>query len=383
MFNKFVDFVHELYDTKEFIPLHEPRFFGNEKKYLEDCIDSTFVSSVGKYVDKFELDLAQFTGAKRAVAVVNGTSALHTALVISGVLAGDEVITQPLTFVATCNAISYTGAKPVFVDVSMETLGLSPDSLQYFLENHTEQIKGECVNKQTGKIVRACVPMHSFGFPCEIDRIVELCKTRNIKVIEDAAESLGSYTKDTHTGLKGDIGVLSFNGNKTITSGGGGAIICNNDEIADKAKHITTTAKVPHRWKFEHDQVAFNYRMPNINAALACAQLESLPQILKSKRLLAEQYIRFFSDNSEVKFIEERKGTTTNYWLNTVLLEDINARDNFLTQTNDKGVMTRPSWELMSDLEIYSDCFSLETPLARELSQRLVNIPSSARWKDL
>lgn len=383
MYNQFVEFAQEIFSTKEFIPLHEPRFFGNEKKYLEDCIDSTFVSSVGKYVDRFELDLAQYTGAKRAVAVVNGTSALHTALVISGVCNGDEVITQPLTFVATCNAISFTGAKPIFVDVSSETMGMSPDSLLDFLENHTEQKNGKCLNKLTGNVVSACVPMHSFGFPCEIEKIVEICRERNIKVIEDAAESLGSYTNDVHTGLQGDVGVLSFNGNKTITSGGGGAMICNSDELADRAKHLTTTAKVSHKWKFEHDQIGFNYRMPNINAALACAQLESLPKLLKSKRTLGELYKSFFKEYDDISFIAEREGTKANYWLNVILLKNKKARDNFLNHTNEAGVMTRPSWELMSDLKIYSDCFSLATPMAKKLSQRLVNIPSSARWTDL
>ncbi|HHD79685.1 MAG TPA: LegC family aminotransferase, partial [Epsilonproteobacteria bacterium] len=288
MFQDTVDFIQKTFKTKEFIPLHEPRFLGNEKKYLNECIDSTFVSSVGKYVDRFEEIIAEYTGAKYAIATSNGTSALHISLLLSGIEAGDEVITQPLTFIATCNAIDYCNAKPIFLDVDKDTMGLSPKALEVFLQANTTQKDGECINNTTGKVIRACVPMHTFGHACKIDEIAQICVAHNIALVEDAAESLGSYYKGKHTGTFGQMAAISFNGNKIITSGGGGCIITDDEALAKKAKHITTTAKVPHKWEYTHDMIAYNYRMPNLNAALLVAQLENLDMFLENKRELAQ-----------------------------------------------------------------------------------------------
>ena len=377
MFDHIIRYIQNLYQTEKFIPLHEPRFTGNEKKYLENCIDSTFVSSVGEYVDRFEQDIAEYTGAKYAVATVNGTSALHIALKLAEVEPGDEVITQALTFVATCNAITYSGAHPLLLDVDKITLGLSPEKLEDFLHTNTENRAGECFNKNSGRRIKAVVPMHTFGLPVEIDRITEICTKFGLELVEDAAESLGSYYKDEHTGLQGLFGVLSFNGNKIITTGGGGMIITNDEILAKKAKHLTTTAKRPHSWEFDHDMVGYNYRMPNINAALGCAQLENLPFLLDRKRDLAGQYKDFF-ENDEIKFIQEPVNTRSNYWLNTVVLKDLDHRNSFLQETNNKGVMTRPVWKLMNHLEIYKGVERGNLDNAEWLERRLVNIPSSA-----
>ena len=333
-FNEIVQFIRNIYKTDEFIPLHAPVFAGNEKKYLEECIDSTFVSSVGKFVDQFEKMVVDFTGAKKAVAVVNGTSALHAALTLVGVGHGDEVITQPLTFIATCNAISYCGAFPVFVDVDLDTMGLSPKSLRRFLEDNCEKVDGHIINKKTGNKVSACVPMHTFGHPVRIIEISKICREWNLPLIEDAAESLGSYAGDTHTGLFGKCGILSFNGNKTITTGGGGMIITNDKEFGQLAKHITTTAKIPHEWEFNHDMIGFNYRMPNINAALGCAQIEQLPYILANKREIAHKYRDFFTEIG-INFISERQGVRSNYWLNAVEFKTTSERNDFLEYTKD------------------------------------------------
>ncbi|MBI9100070.1 MAG: LegC family aminotransferase [Spirochaetaceae bacterium] len=370
-----VDFIRTLYKTDDFIPLHAPVFYGNEKKYLNDCIDSTFVSSVGKYVDLFENRIADFTGAKKAIAVVNGTSALHAALRLVGVQNGDEVITQPLTFIATCNAISYCGASPVFVDVDIDTMGLSPKSLSFFLDENCEKRHGKIINIKTGNRVSACVPMHTFGHPVRIKEIADICQTWHIPLIEDAAESLGSYAGDTHTGLFGKCGILSFNGNKTITTGAGGMIITNDEEFGNLAKHITTTAKVPHEWEFNHDMIGFNYRMPNLNAALGCAQLETLPTILETKRVIAEQYSNFFKEMG-IDFIQERASVKANYWLNAVKMESAEERNAFLQYTNSQGIMTRPIWTLMNKLNMFKDCFIGNLDNSHYLEERILNIPS-------
>jgi len=379
---KFIDFVRSVFKTEEFIPLHEPRFWGNEKKYVADCIDSTFVSSVGKYVDKIEQMVAEYTGAKYAVATVNGSAALHIALLLAGVEYDDEVITQPLTFIATANAINYCNAKPVFVDVDIDTMGLSPTKLKDFLEEFVE-IKdyGFSYNKKTGKRLKACVPMHTFGHPVKIDEIIELCNKYNIAVVEDAAESPGSKYKNKHTGIFGKLGILSFNGNKTITTGGGGMIITDDENLAKLAKHITTTGKKPHKWEYVHDIKAYNYRMPNLNAALGCAQIEQLDDFILDKRKLFEIYNQFFK-NSDIQLFKEPEHAFSNYWLQAVILENRNERDKFLEFTNSKGVMTRPIWQLLNKSEMYKNAHCTDLTNSQWLEDRVVNIPSSV-IKDL
>ncbi|MFA6138828.1 MAG: LegC family aminotransferase [Sulfurimonas sp.] len=387
-----VDFIQKTFNTKiansdceanfprnEFIPLHEPRFFGNEKKYLNECIDSTFVSSVGKFVDSFEKEFALKVGSKYAVATVNGTAALHIALILVDVKQGDEVITQPLTFIATCNAISYCGAKPVFVDVDLDTMGLSPDSLEHFLKANCEIVNNKCINKTTGKTIKACVPMHTFGHPCKIDKIKTICDAWHIELVEDAAESLGSFYKKKHTGTFGKLGAFSFNGNKIITSGGGGVIVTDDEVLAKKVKHLTTTAKVPHAYEFVHDMIGYNYRMPNLNAALLVAQLEQLDGFLENKRALADEYTEFFSKFTDIKFIKEPEDAFSNYWLQAVLLENKQQRDAFLEFTNKNGVMSRPIWRLMNELEMFVSCQTSSLKNAKYLEERVVNIPSSVR----
>jgi len=439
-----IDFIRSLYPHRETIPLHEPYFGGNEKKYVLDCIKSTFVSSVGKYVDRFEEMIRDFTGAKYAIATVNGTSALHIALKLAGVDQGDLVITQPLTFIATCNAITYCGAKPIFVDIDPETLGMSPVSLELWLSTNTiiqddscylkevhkstnlhklsqvqestnlhklsqikestnlhklsqikestnlhklSQIKG-LSNSNSSKLVKirglkkiaACVPMHTFGHPCKIDQIIEICNRYHIPVVEDAAESIGSYYKGKHTGTFGKLGILSFNGNKTITTGGGGMILTDDDELGPLAKHLTTTAKKAHPWKFEHDMIGYNYRLPNINAALGCAQMEMLPEILKNKRETAQIYQDYFQTIADIEFITEPKDCISNYWLNTILLKNIEERDAFLEQANSQKVMCRPAWILMNKLKMFSHCLKTEIPISELIESKLVNIPSSYRF---
>lgn len=380
-FTQIVSFIRDTFKQPEdFIPLHAPRFIGNEKKYLNDCIDTTFVSSVGKYVDKFEEDIAIYTGAKKAVVCVNGTNALHLALMLAGVKRNDEIITQALTFIATANAISYCGAMPVFVDVDKETLGLSPDALKIFLETQTEQKDGKCFNKATKRKISACVPMHTFGHPCRIDEIITICKQYNIEVIEDAAESLGSFYKGKHTGTFGNIGVLSFNGNKILTTGGGGMLLFNDIDLGNRAKHLTTQAKVPHPWEFIHDDIGYNYRMPNINAALGVAQLEQITGFLQAKRKLATTYSSFFSATAlaaNFSFFSEPENASSNYWLNAVMLENRNQRDEFLKYTNKNGVMTRPVWELMNRLPMFGKAQCGDLSNSEWIADRLVNIPSS------
>ncbi len=380
MFSDFITFVRSTYETNDFIPLHEPRFRGNEKKYLNECIDSTFVSSVGKFVNLFEQKVAEYTGAKYAVAVVNGTAALHIALLLAGVKPDEEVITQPLTFIATANAITYTGAKPVFVDVDKDTMGLSPEKLEEWLENNTEQKtknkKQQTVNEKTGKRIAAIVPMHTFGHPCRIDEIVEICNKYNITVIEDAAESLGSYYKGKHTGTFGKLAILSFNGNKTITTGGGGMILTNDEDLAKLAKHLTTQAKVPHKWEYAHDYIGYNYRLTNLAASLGVAQMEQLPDFIKAKRALAESYKTFF-EKQDIEFFVEPENAKSNYWLNAVLLKDRQQRDEFLEYTNNNGIMTRPAWELMNRLPMFRDCQTGDLSNTEWLADRVVNMPSS------
>ena len=432
-----IDFIRSLYPNRDFVPLHEPYFSGNEKKYLADCIDTTFVSSVGKYVDKFEEMIRYFTGAKYAIATVNGTAALHIALLLAGVKRGDLVITQPLTFIATCNAISYCGAEPVFIDIDRKTLGMSPESLEAWLLGNTVIENGVCyypprmdtnqktrissntkeekslepsrditsratnsdrgvssqspksqfvpisdlsfVNISGKKRISACVPMHTFGHPCEIDRIVEICNRYYIPVVEDSAESIGSYYKGRHTGTFGRLGILSFNGNKTITTGGGGMIITNDDTLEPLARHITTTAKKAHPWKFEHDMVGFNYRLPNVNAALGCAQMEMLPGILANKRATASLYRGFFAALNGIGYFSEPQDTVSNYWLNVVVMNNLEEREAFLKQTNENSVMTRPAWMLMTELSMYSNLLCADLSEAKYLADRLVNIPSGYR----
>jgi len=428
---KMIEIIRELYPGRQFVPLHEPYFGGNEKKYLQDCIDSTFVSSVGKYVDRFEEMISDFTGAKHAIATVNGTAALHIALLLAGVQRNDLVITQPLTFIATCNAISYCGAEPVFIDIDRQTLGLSADALEAWLsENATvkddacyytgarevhelqerskQRVDGNTKNRsglrdkqqagfssltdysRTDKSVRireidgrpkisACVPMHTFGHPCEITRIVEICRFYHIPVVEDAAESIGSYYKGRHTGTFGKLGIFSFNGNKTITTGGGGMILTDDRELGKLAKHITTTAKNPHPWEFVHDMVGYNYRLPNVNAALGCAQMEMLPQILESKRETARAYRDAIAVMDGVRFVTEPPDCLSNYWLNTVVFNSLEKKDAFLDYSNNNGVMTRPAWTLMYKLDMFRNAVRGVLPVAEELSGRLVNIPSSVR----
>lgn len=374
-----ISFIREQFNEKEaFIPLHAPVFIGNEKAYLAACIDSTFVSSVGKFVDEFEAKISAYTGAGHAVAVVNGTSGLHIALHVLEVGPGDLVLTQPLTFVATCNAIAYTGAAPIFVDVDEDTMGLSPSALKTFLETECALVNGVCQHQATGKAVKACVPMHTFGFPCRIQEIVAICEAWNIPVVEDAAESLGSSIGTQHTGTFGTLGVFSFNGNKIATAGGGGAVITKDEALAKRIKHLTTTAKQPHKWAYRHEEIGFNYRMPNVNAALAVAQLESLPQFLENKRALASQYKAFF-ENQSINFVWEQEGTRANFWLNTVLLKDAEEKEAFLEATNSQGVMTRPIWDLMNSLPQYANSIVGDLTVATDLASRVVNIPSSVR----
>jgi len=376
MFESEIKFIRSLYSKSERISLHEPKFFGNEKKYLNECIDSTFVSSVGKFVDTFESKIAKYTGSKYAVATSNGTSAIHIALLASNVSKGDEVITQPLTFVATCNAITYCGASPIFVDVDISTMGLSPESLIKFLKNNAVIKDNQCINKITGNKIKACLPMHTFGHPCKIDEIKLICQNYNIKLIEDAAESVGSFFRGKHTGTYGSIGVFSFNGNKIITGGGGGCIITDDKNLALKAKHLSTTAKVPHQWEYKHDAVGYNYRMPNINAALLVAQLENLQIFLINKRKIAHAYRDFFK-NKTYNFVEEPVNSKSNYWINTIVLNDKKHRDIFLNEACENEIQARPAWVLMNQLEMFQNCCCEDLTNAEWLQDRIVNIPSS------
>ena len=397
MYEKTIDFIKDLYGSQN-VPLSVPKFIGNEKKYFNECIDTTFVSSVGQFVDRFEKDMAAYTGAKRAVVCVSGTNALHMSLMLVGVKRDDEVLTQALTFIATCNALSYIGAHPVFLDVDRSTMGLSPDAMKEWLQKNAEvrmntrrneldkshdfayeEDEYACYNKNTGRRIKACVPMHTFGHPVRIEEIAALCKEWHIELVEDAAESIGSKYKGIHTGLFGKIGALSFNGNKTITTGGGGMMLFNDEELGAYAKHITTQAKIPHRWEFRHDHIGYNYRMPNINAALGCAQLEHLDEYIADKRATAAAYAEYFKNVDGIDFFIEPENSFSNYWLNVVILPNHDKQLEFLQETNDNGVMTRPIWELMNRLPMFEHCLHDNLENTIWFADRVVNIPSSVR----
>lgn len=376
--DQIVKFIKDYYQTNNFIPLHEPRFRGNEKKYLLNTIDSTFVSSVGVYVDRFESQMQAITVAAKAVAVVNGTASLQVALRLAGVKSGDEVLTQALTFVATANAITYNNASPVFIDVDIDTMGLSPVAVEVFLREYGELREDSCYNKLTGQRIAACMPMHTFGFPVRMDELLTICEKWCIPVVEDAAESLGSYYKESHTGTIGLLGAFSFNGNKIVTCGGGGAIVTNDEGLGKEAKYLTTTAKRQHPYEFYHDELGYNYRMPNLNAALACAQLEMLEGYLLEKRILAQAYQELFKGLG-MKFRKEMPETKANYWLMCVELNNKTERDDFLKRTNEAGVMTRPIWQLMYRLPMYQHCQRDAQTNAEFLEERIVNLPSSVK----
>lgn len=383
---KKLDIEHLITAIKSVIPevktpvgLHEPLFNGNEWTYVKECLDTGWVSSVGRFVDRFEEELAKFTGVKKAVAVVNGTAALHICLKLVGVQPDDEVLVPALTFVATANAVAYCGAVPHFVDSEERTLGLDPYKLENYLKDISELRVGGCFNQQTGRRIRAVMPMHTFGHPVDIDPLVEVCKRFKLELVEDAAESLGSYYKGRHTGNWGRLSALSFNGNKVITTGGGGAILTNDENLGKMAKHLTTTAKVPHKWAFNHDQVGFNYRLPNINAALGCAQLEQLPRFLAKKRNLVRKYLEAFKEIKSIRFFTEPDFAKSNYWLNVLLLNEefADQRDAILEETNMQGLMTRPAWTLMHRLPMYSQCPRMDLSVSEDIEKRLINIPSS------
>lgn len=376
MFDSLIKFVREQYCTNDFIPLHAPTFSGHERDYVVETIESTFVSSVGAFVDRFERDMAAYTGSPRAIATVNGTAALHAALLLAGVKPGELVVTQPLTFVATCNAIAYCGAEPVFIDVDRHTLGLSPKALEEWLDEHARlDSDGLCRLKEGDKVLRACLPMHTFGHPVELEHLLAVCARWGLVLVEDAAESLGSLYKGRHTGTFGRLGALSFNGNKIITSGGGGMILA-DEELGTHAKHLTTTAKQPHPYEYVHDELGYNYRLPNLNAALGCAQLEQLEGFVASKRALAALYAQVL-EGSELQFFREPEGCRSNYWLNAVICESRARRDALLKATNDSGVMTRPIWQLMNHLPLYARCLRGDLTNAEWLEARVVNLPSS------
>ena len=377
-YTEIIDYIKNQFPNKNFIPLHEPNFSGREKEYVLDTIESTFVSSVGTYVDKFEIMIAELSKTQKAVAVVNGTSALQVALRLSGVASGDEVLTQALTFIATINAIIYNGASPVFLDVDLDTMGLSPNAVKAFLEEFGEIRDGVCYNKKTNRKIAACMPMHTFGFPVHLDELITICNIWKIPVVEDAAESIGSEYKGKPTGSFGKLGVFSFNGNKIVTSGGGGAIVTNDLELGMTAKHLTTTAKVPHPYEYVHDEIGYNFRMPNLNAALACAQMEQLDLFIQNKRSLALEYNTFFKTKG-INFRTELPNTKVNYWLMCLQLDNKKQRDNFLKETNDNKVMTRPIWQLIFKSPIYASFQRDSQKNALYLEDRIVNIPSSVR----
>ena len=377
MFESFLRFVRELYQTNSFIPLHEPTFKGNEKKYLDEVIDSTYVSSVGESVIELEQKISEYVGIEYAVAVVNCTSALHLSLVLSNVEQGTEVLTQSLNFIAGCNAISYCKAHPVFLDIDKKTLSLSPVALESFLHENSEiRDDGFCWNKTTQNRISACLPMNTYGFPCQSEQLNEICKKFNISLIEDSAESLGSFSNGKHTGFNSTLSTLSFNGNKIITTGGGGMILTDSKDIYDKAKHLSTTAKINHAWHFIHDEIGYNYRMPNLNAALGLAQFERISEMLDSKREIAKAYHAWGAEN-EVLFVKEPEGAKANYWLNCMIMEDLDQRNKFLTFTKNNDVMTRPSWKPMHQLDLYKDCHKSNLKNTEWIHERLINLPST------
>lgn len=374
--SSFVQTVKKQYN-QDFVPLHEPTFNEKELEYVTDCVKTGWVSSVGAYVTRFEEDLAKMVGVKRAVAVVNGTAALHIALKVVGVQPNEEVLMPALTFIATANAISYAGAVPHFVDVSESTLGLDPLKLDSYLAKIAVKENGVLINKETGRVIRAVVPMHTFGHPVELDELITVCEKYNLTLVEDAAESLGSYYKGKHTGSFGKVNAMSFNGNKIATTGGGGAILTDDEALADYAKHLTTTAKVPHKWEYVHDEIGYNYRMPNINAALGCAQLEKVNEFVESKRQLTTFYKKLVQELPGVHLFEEPRDTKSNYWLQTLLLDASIERDEVLAYLNDNGVMSRPIWQPMHYLEMYKDCPRGDLAVVENLNKRIVNVPST------
>ena len=372
-----INFIRETYQTNEFVPLHAPQFSGNEQAYVADTITSTFVSSVGKYVNEFEASIESFTNCSKAIATSSGTSALHTALYMAGVNKNDLVLTQALTFVATCNSLHHMGAAPIFIDTSPRSLGLCPIATEAYLSQHAYiNEQGICTHKQTKQTIRALLPMHTFGHPVELDELKDICKRWNLCLVEDAAESLGSYYKGQHTGTVGDFAALSFNGNKIITTGGGGMLLANSEAAGNRAKHLTTTAKVPHPYEFYHDEAGFNYRMPNLNAALGCAQLESLPRFLTQKRALAVHYQQFFS-GSDLQFVQEPDYACSNYWLNAVICPDKDSREQLLKTTNKENIMTRPVWQLMHRLPMFKNAMRGPLSHSEMIESRLINLPSS------
>ncbi len=377
MNKKLISFVRNIYQSNDFIPLHAPYFSGNEKKYVNETLDSTFVSSVGMYVKSFEKQVEDYTGTAKAITTVNGSAALHTALYMSGVKAGDLVITQALTFVATCNAIFHMGAEPIFIDVSKTSLGLCPKSTAEYLERFaTLNTEGDCIHKQTNQRIKAIVPMHTFGHPVELDELLAVCLNWNITLVEDAAESLGSFYKGKHTGTIGTFSALSFNGNKIITTGGGGMVLCKHLSDGLHTHHLTTTAKVPHPFEYYHDEPGFNYRLPNLNAALGCAQMEVLPKFIEQKRVLAEHYQTLFLD-SDYLFVSEPSYAQSNYWLNAVICPDTSTRDLILKETNEQGVMTRPVWQLMHRLPMFRNALRGNLEISEWVESHLINLPSS------
>lgn len=380
VFKYIIDFIRDLYFNEVPIPLHAPKFLGNEKKYLNECIDTTYVSYIGEFVNKFEEHIKVLAGTKYAIAIVNGTSALQITLRCIGVTAGDEVITQPLTFAATAAAIKHVNAEPVFVDIDKDTLGMSPLSLLNFLEKYAEQKNNGLYNKITKRKISAVIPVHILGHPTRIDEIVRICSIYNLPIIEDAAESIGSLYKDRHVGTFGKAGIISFNGNKTVTTGGGGMIITDDKDLAQKIKHLTTTAKVPHKWEIYHDDIGYNLRMPNINAAIGCAQMEYIDYILQNKRETANVYKNYF-DEVGIPFLTEPQYSRSNYWLNAIILNDRVERDDFLEYSNNCGVQTRPLWNLLSELLPYKDCFKVDLKNAEWIQKRVVCIPSSIRTR--
>lgn len=379
-FNSIISLIRSIYGDG-YIPLHRPVFNGEEKLNLVACIDSNFVSSIGEKVCEFESKIAQFVGAKYAVATVNGTSALHLAMLVSGVKPGDEVLTQALSFVATANAIKYANASPIFLDVNPETMGMCPEILHNFLKNKATLQNGVTVNKTTGNVIRACVPMHSFGMVCHIDQIADICRDWGIELVEDAAESLGSYFGDQHTGTFGAVGVFSFNGNKIITTGGGGMLVTDDEKIANHAKHLSTTAKAPHPYEYFHDELGFNYRMPNINAALGCAQIDQLPSFLDKKAEIASLYQKLFSE-LDIEYLRPIDGTTANNWLNTVIMPNLKIKNQFLEYTNTQGIMTRPIWKTLTDLPMYVNSQKVSLPTTSTFANCAVNLPSSVPDKN-
>ncbi|MCR6523198.1 LegC family aminotransferase [Lysinibacillus capsici] len=380
MTKQWIEFAHNIKQLygKEFVPLHEPTFNEKEVEYVSDCIETGWVSSVGAYVTRFEEDLAKFVGVKRAVAVVNGTASLHIALKAVGVEAQDEVLMPSLTFIATANAVSYLQAVPHFVDVNEETLGVDPVKLEQYLVQIGEMRGGVLFNKQTNRRIKALVPMHTFGHPCMMDELVAICEKYHIVLVEDAAESLGSYYKGKHTGTFGKVSAMSFNGNKIMTTGGGGAILTDDEELANYMKHITTTAKVPHKWEFVHDEIGYNYRMPNINAALGCAQLEKLRIFIEQKRSLTNFYDKLVATIDGVRLMKEPVHTSSNYWLQTIVLDETYKRDEVLQLLNDEGIMSRPIWTPMHELGMYKGCPRMDLMVTEKLKRKVINIPSTA-----